>query len=293
MQSGLERITGHQGIRITTEGLPIIFDVVEGFSYISENGLLSGRFPILENEIVLDTLALAELGKEVGDWVTLSSGDFEKDFIVTGIVQNMDAIFGMMTYRSFRHIQPDFAFSVFFIYVSETTDVDEFIASFEAANADIPALLVNSQTQFEAQFGAMSIIFGAVNVVILIVAAFVVILVLYLLIKTIVIRKRRELGIQKALGFTTLQLMNQIALSLSPSIIIGTTLGATSAYLLFDMVFVGMNRMMGMGIMQASMITPIGLVVVAVLSIIALAYIVSMLVAGRIRKISAYALVSE
>jgi len=45
---------------------------------------------------------------------------------------------------------------------------------------------------------------------IIVVVICVVMLMLYLIVKTMIIRRRRELGIQKALGFTTLQLMNQI-----------------------------------------------------------------------------------
>jgi len=114
---------------------------------------------------------------------------------------------------------------------------------------------------------------------------------LYLVIKTTIIRKRRELGIQKALGFTTLQLMNQIALSLSPSIILGAALGAAGAYVFFNPLMEAV--MGGMGISQSTLLVPVSWVVVPSAVLVVLAYAISMLIAVRIRKISAYALVSE
>ncbi|MCL2350048.1 MAG: ABC transporter permease [Defluviitaleaceae bacterium] len=289
----LKMIFGYENRRIMTEGELVLFTVVEDFSLLAGNDLISGRFPETAGEIAMDRMALSELGKEIGDSVTMQIGELAKDYTIVGIVQQMDAFIGMISYDGIKHIYPDFEFGFLFMYVAEGVDVDGFIESFSAANPHITAPLMNALSQFEGQMGAMGNIFGAVNIVILIVAAGVVIMVLYLIIKTIILRKRRELGIQKALGFTTLQLMNQIALSLTPSIVFGVTLGAVAGYALFNPVFITMSRSMGMGITQANMLTPISWVAAASLLLITLAYIVSMLVAWRIRKISAYALVSE
>ena len=293
IQPGFERAFGYENLRLTTNEIPIAFVVVKDFSYLAGNELISGRFPILNNEIVLDRFSLSELGKDVGDWVTIQSGDLEKDYIITGIVQEMNSLIGMISYSGLKYIQPDYAFRVFYVYVTDGVDVDEFISAFSAANEDMTMPLINAQSQFDVQMGAMGDIFGAVNVVIMFVAATMVILVLYLIIKTIIIRRRRELGIQKALGFTTLQLMNQIALSLTPSIVFGVALGAITAHIFFNSIFVTMSSSMGMGITQANLLTPISWVAVTSVALIMLAYAVSMLVAWRIRKISAYALVSE
>jgi len=293
LQPEFERVFGVENFRLITNDIPVLFTVVEDFSYLAGNELISGRYPILSNEIALDRLALSEMGKDVGDWVTIQSGDYEKDYIITGIVQEMNALIGMMSYSGLKYIQPDFAFRFLFVYVTDGADVDEFISAFNAANEEIATPLINAQSQFDAQMGAMGDIFGAVNVVIMFVAATVVVLVLYLIIKTIIIRRRRELGIQKALGFTTLQLMNQITLSLTPSILLGVMFGTIAAYVFFNPLFVLMSSSMGLGISQANLLTPIVWILVTSASLAVLAYVVSMLVAWRIRKISAYALVSE
>jgi len=115
--------------------------------------------------------------------------------------------------------------------------------------------------------------------------------VLYLVIKTTIIRRRRELGIQKAIGFTTFQLMNQIAMGLSPSIIIGTVLGSAGGYLGFNAIFVALVR--GMGIARADLPIPLAWVAVMCAALVVLAYTISLLTAWRIRKISAYTLVTE
>jgi putative ABC transport system permease protein len=111
------------------------------------------------------------------------------------------------------------------------------------------------------------------------------------MLKTIILRRRRELGIQKALGFTTLQLMNQLALYFIPVIVVGIAAGGVIGALGFNSMFVALTK--SMGIMTASMPAPLGLTVAVCSILVLLSYVFAMLIAMRIRRISAYALVTE
>jgi putative ABC transport system permease protein len=151
--------------------------------------------------------------------------------------------------------------------------------------------VLNTSEQVSAQLGSMGDVFRAVAVGIVSVTVLVVILTLYMVIKTAILRQRRELGIQKAVGFTTLQLMNQIALNMTPVILIGVILGAVGGYFGFNPMMIAL--MTGMGVVQVDLPIPMTQMVAVCIALIVLAYVVSMLIAVRIRKISAYALVSE
>ncbi|MCL2248172.1 MAG: ABC transporter permease [Oscillospiraceae bacterium] len=291
----VERAFGHSLIPMTSElsveGLRVPFLVVENFDYLTGNPIIEGRLPILSSEVVFDTGSIELLEKSVGDWVTISSEYFEQDFIITGIVQSMNNFFGMISYQGKQQIVPEFVLDEFYIYLAPGADAEAFKESILSLHGDIIANVIHLQAQFEGQMGAMGDIFAAVNIVIMVVVAAVVVLVLYLIIKTIIIRRKRELGIQKAIGFTTIQLMSQITLSLSPPIIFGAIIGAINGYFGFNPMFIAIVR--GMGISQADMPVPVAWVVMVSVGLVALAYAVSMLIAGRIRKISAYGLVSE
>jgi putative ABC transport system permease protein len=107
----------------------------------------------------------------------------------------------------------------------------------------------------------------------------------------VILRRRRELGIQKALGFTTLQLMNQFALYFIPVIAAGVMAGGLLGIFGFNAIFVALTR--GMGIMTASMPVPALLTIATCAGLVVLSYAFALLIASRIRRISAYALVSE
>jgi putative ABC transport system permease protein len=291
-RSDVSSIFGRDVVSLQIDDYIVSTIVLETFSYYSGYSLVSGRFPLIGSEIVLDSIALATMGKGIGDWVTVIDGDYEQEYIITGVVQIMGTFIGMIAIDGLNQVQPDFRFMEFGLYLTgERADTDSFIEAVKAENSDIVTRVSSAHGHVENVLGGIGNLFATLSFVIMFVVVSVVILVLYLIIKTIIVRRKRELGIQKALGFTTLQLMNQIAFNITPTIIFGVMLGAIGGYICFNPMFVALMR--GVGIAQANLPVPINWLFMVSISLILLSYAVSMLIAWRVRKISAYALVSE
>jgi len=274
------------------EDTTIAADVVEDNTVIRGTALVAGRFPLHDNEIALGTVVMRETGKGIGDWVTVRGGGNEFEFLITGQTQSVNAggMVGNITGEGISRMM-DMPFQGFAIFLEEDMCGFEFEEMLRAAEGDIFRTTMIFDELAGDFIDSMGGIFTTVAVAILIVVAIIVVLTMYLVIKTAILRKRRELGIKKALGFTTFQLMNQIALSLTPAIILGAAAGAAISFNTFDGFFA---VVMGMtGSLQVDIPVPLGLTIAACIGIVILAYLVSMAVAWRIRKISAYALVSE
>ncbi|MCL2717390.1 MAG: ABC transporter permease [Lachnospiraceae bacterium] len=266
--------------------------IVEDFAYHTGYSMIGGRYPLLDSEIVLDGITLQTMNKNIGDWVTVKIDGNEHEFIITGSVQLMGSFVGMMKGDGMKRLQPDFDFTGFGLYVTgEMADTADFIEIINAEKGDIIAKTYSLHGHIDNILSSIGGLFSALGFVVMFVVAAVVILVLYLIIKTIIVRRKRELGIQKAIGFTTLQLMNQITLNLTPIIVIGTIFGAIIGYIGFNPMFIALMR--GMGVAQANLPVPANWIIMVTVGLILLSYTVSMLIAWRIRKISAYALVSE
>ena len=198
---------------------------------------------------------------------------------------------GFITGDGISRLRPDFKFSDFNVYLNPDVEVKAFIEKIETAEGEIFGNITDMQDQLESMLDSMGGIFAIVAMGIVVVTVFVVILTLYMVIKTTIQRRKRELGIQKAIGFTTLQLMNQIALNMTPIILFGVIIGALAGYF-------GLNPMMVvlmsvMGVVKSELPIPLGQTVAVCVTLVVIAYVVSMLIAWRIRKISAYGLVSE
>ena len=152
-------------------------------------------------------------------------------------------------------------------------------------------MAVNVDAEFEEGAGAFASILSMVGIVILIVAVFVILLILYLVIGATIIRRHRDLGIQKAIGFTTGDLMRQISLAFSIPVVLGTVIGVVIGILYASPL---LNiAMRPMGVLAANLLVSNAWMIVAGAIIVVLAIGLSLLVTWRIRKISAYKLVTE
>ncbi len=134
----------------------------------------------------------------------------------------------------------------------------------------------------------------AVSLVILILIVlniFTVLIVIRLLLKTVFIKREKEFGIKKAVGFTSGQLRIQLALSLIPVSMIGSVLGGICACLttnvLFDLIF------NSYGIRNSDLLINPVVVPVTLLIVTLIVFVISFLMSGRMRKVSAYQLISE
>jgi len=275
------------------DGTSIVANTVEDCELLESKILIKGRYPKHNNEIALGPAILKVVGKDVNDTVTVKNGDIEKEYIVTGVVQfiNNGGFLGMITGEGLRQVQPGFGFTGYNVYLNEGTDTEEFIKAVENDCGEMLAGAINAQNRLNAIMDTMSGIFASVAIGIVIVTALVIVLVLYIIIKTTILRRKRELGIQKAVGFTTLQLMNQIAFNMVPVISIGVITGAFAGYFGFNPM---MSALLGsMGIVRVDLPAPLGQTIIICVALVMLAYAVSMAISWRIRKISAYALVSE
>jgi len=289
----VDRIFGFQHRLFFIEEVLVLVRVVEDFSYLAGYSLVEGRLPRHDNEIVISAPALFALGKELGDWVTVSYGGNEQIFMVTGVTQSHDfgGISAMVCMNGARTVQYDFMFASFGINLASGVSESLFVDELRNLEGSVLHELISLQEQIAADLDDIGGIFAIVTSLILLVVSGVVTAVLFIVIKTSILRKKREIGIQKAIGFTTLQLMNQTAINLTPTIILGVIIGAMGGYFSFNpMIAVLMS---GMGIVQADMSIPANYTLVLCVALLILSYCVSMLISWRIRKISAYALVTE
>ncbi|MCL2200252.1 MAG: ABC transporter permease [Defluviitaleaceae bacterium] len=291
--TSVEEIFGFQTTFLFVDEIIVMTEVFKDFSHLLGHSLIDGRFPLHDNEIVLGANALSAIGKEMGDWVTVESGGNAEQFLITGIVQQFqfNGIIGMTNLAGLQRVQPHAAFLDYVLVLTEGTDEAIFSAAMREAEGAILLEVLSFAAAVAESLDMMGTMFSMVAAIILAAVSGVVIMVLFLVIKTTILRKRRELGIQKALGFTTLRLMNQTSVNLTPAIFLGVILGAVGGHLTFNPLFTALTS--GMGITQADLIIPVNRTLLICVALLILAYTVSMLISWKIRKISAYALVTE
>ena len=299
-RSEVRKAFGYEtGVTILTDETSIAATIIEDCSLLESDMIIGGRYPKHNNEVALGPAILKVIRKKIGDTVILKSGEQKKEFLITGIVQfiNQGGFNGIITGDGFREIQSDFKFTGYNVYLNDGVDTKEFIKSAEISETTVDPNdymfdnIMDVKDGLKSTMDSMSGIFASVAAGIVAVTAFVVILILYIVIKINILKRKRELGIQKALGFTTIQLMNQIALNISPVILAGVIIGSVTGFCGFNPMIVLV--MSGMGIVKAQLPAPLDQTIIICIALVILAYIVSIAISWRIRKISAYSMIIE
>ena len=271
----------------------IIAYVMEDYSSKETNSVYQGRYPLHSNEIVLAGHLAEMIEKKIGDSVTVKIGDTQADFIITGLSQGayMGGMNVSIQLDGMIKLNPDFKQQSLQIYLNKNENADEIVQKIKTLYGDVLMSATDMDKIMEQGTGVYIAIVSKVGIAILVVTILVVILVLYFVINSSVTRRKRELGIQKAIGFTTFQLMNQLSFGFLPPIIVGVCIGSMLGIMRTNAIMSVAQR--AMSIMKANYIITPGWIALFGVAIVIVSYVTSMLITYRIRKISAYALVSE
>ncbi|MCL2528728.1 MAG: ABC transporter permease [Coriobacteriia bacterium] len=282
-----------EDVSVMIGDLSVVSILAEDYRQFEGEMLYEGQYPRHANEIAIGGSLARYYNLEIGDSVKAVRGSSSSEYLITGFIQlvNNGGITCALTIEGYRQLQSDYKPSSVFIYLVNSEETAALLADLEKTHGKSLESTLNIKELADAQLSMYGSIFFAVAVVLVAATALVIVLVLFLMMKTVILRQRRSLGIQKALGFTSFQLMNQLALYFFPVIVLGITLGGILGALSFNPIFVALTQ--NMGIMSASMPAPIGPTIATCVGLAVLAYVVAMLIALRIRKISAYALVTE
>ncbi|MCR5800289.1 MAG: ABC transporter permease [Lachnospiraceae bacterium] len=191
-------------------------------------GLVEGRWPLHENELALGTNAALRLKVGIGDVLTVKNGAMEENYIVTGMCQVMNNM-GMMVYltdEGIKKVTPVVGYN-YCITFKEGVDFDTFNAEFEDMFPEKEA-----QDYHKAAGATLDLIKIAMKATALLIMVLTVLIAMFvesLVIRTQITKSWRDLGVSKALGYTSTQLIGQTVLSNIPAVLIGVILGVILA----------------------------------------------------------------
>ncbi|MEH7385544.1 FtsX-like permease family protein [Bacillus sp. JJ1521] len=195
-----------------------------------------GRAPVSEAEIALSALNAEEMGKKVGDIITLVSEGNEKELTVTGIYS--DVTNGGKTAKAvFSDSSANMMWTIICVKLSDTSLVDSKVSAYTdkfdfAKTSDIDEFV--SQTLGSTISSVEVASYTAIAV-----ALVITILVTLLFMKMLVAKDRYSIAVLKALGFTNsdikVQYYSRAFLVLIVGIVLGTLLANTLGEVLAGM----------------------------------------------------------
>lgn len=263
----------------------------EDFSEVRNDVCYVGTNPEKSDEIALGSVFEDEY--KIGDTVNVKLNDTTKSFKVTGFVQsvNLQGELCELSLNGYMSLCEDEATPSVYVYLKDSANAEKLAEGYKSEHSELVADTVNSyKLQQEAQGMYMSITVVLVAVI-FVVTILIVLFILYIVIKSLLVKRRQELGIYKAMGYTSSQLILQTAGSFMPVSIIAIVLSSVMA--MFYMPCIYQFIFEALGVMKNNIEVSFGFLMLFAASQIIINIIISIILCMPIRKISAYALIKE
>ncbi|MBR5040854.1 MAG: ABC transporter permease [Clostridiales bacterium] len=248
-----------------------------------------------DNECVIGSVIADRLGVGIGDEIEVQFGNHTERFIITGFQQSImnlgERIFISEEGAKKLGIDPNYEIIRFRMEDPSNESIDQ-------ALTDIKALLGEKCTTTENVYRSVhngeGTEISAVSLIVMIMVGLniaIILLVIKILLKTLFIKKEKEFGIKKAVGFTSRQLKLQLSLSLLPVTLIASVLGALLGFVLVNPLMTAI--LSGFGMHKIDFIIFPVLILLTIILIGTLVFAMTYVMSGSMKKVSAYELISE
>lgn len=289
---GVQNVIAYTTARVGIDGTQMPAFVSDDFDATRNDIRYEGNHPATAHEIAMGS-ALAD-AHPIGSKVTVSHGGTALSYTVVGYIQSVNdgGTVCELTNAGYTRLDPDFAHSPHTLYVyCDEADTARVIRAIESTCADLVTHTTDMEHMRETSQQMYGSIMSAVSLAMLILAIGLTGLVLMMVVRSTIVRERRRFGILKALGYTSGQLMRQIAAALMPATAAGAVLGALVAGMaarpVTDALFATV------GVMRSQFDHPALLPIAAALALTAVQGALALGFTTPIRTISPYQLITE
>ena len=291
----IDRVVFHNSVNMTlscddnSEIVSVdVYDHPEGIEY---EMLIEGRLPKYDNEIVISSKTSGLLKAEVGDIVYIEEKNKKIDYVVVGIDQKINhmGVKAMITEAAAKRISDDDILFTALIYAADGYEYDDLKTIVEKEYPD--AVIVDSARLEETAIGGIVSGTLAICLVFFGLTILIVFLVLLMIGKNKITRERKNIGINKAIGFTTKQLVMQNVIETVPAVALGVITGVLVAYFSANSLFSLCFKSFGMGRCDFDINLPLFIATGAL--IVLDSVLVSVLFSARIRKIEPVKMLME
>ncbi len=267
--------------------------VIDDYDQLTNDICYKGRHPKHNNEVGIGCTLADSLGVEIGDKIKIKSSTKEEEYLIVGLIQapDYDGSVCEMTSVGYKKISDNFEQLAINVYLKDGDTSAAYTEEIAIRYKDQLAGYCDYKTMLDAVYENFIPLMVMVVAVVTVVDIVLIIVVLYMIIKTVVSHRKQELGISKALGYTTRQLILQMAYSLCPAIGLGAIVGGILGFLYTHNLW--LLCFYGLGIRKVTLGVPGLWVLVIVVFMIVFATLVAVLISRRIKKISAIKLIKE
>ena len=287
---GVEKAYRHDSLTLTISGRQIAGRAVQDFDVLSSSAY-EGREPRHDNEIAIGPRVADLTGAGIGDTIAVDFQGQSQDFLVVGLLQGSRRLgmFADLTYDGVRRIVPEHRPTGLWVFGRPGQSSGELRSQAEALT---PSGSVGDMKQaMETESRPYSdMMLGLIATIVTLTVATTA-LVTGVVITTQIRQQARDFGVLKALGFASRQLRRQILAGLLPPLLLGATLGGVAGWFALAPGFGAL--LAGVGFRKVELGVEPWMILVVAVGVVLLGTLVAWGASARVKRISAYALITE
>lgn len=267
--------------------------VAETYKNLANDLCYEGENPISADEIAVGSKIKEKYNLKIGDYIENKKGEITHKFKVTGFIQSVNysgEVFEL-TLDGYKNLENEYKPNVLYVYLNNEDLSGDFI---DKAKAEFGDEILGTVDYVESMNSASTMYVSLVSIiciVIIVVTIILIYLILYILISSIILKKKQELGIFKAIGYKNKQLIYELIGGFLPSVIFATILGVIFNKMYVDNIYTIIFKTVGA--YKISFNYPTIIFVIIGLAIIISTILIELLLSKKIKKISVYSLIKD
>ena len=291
----VETVNWIDEFQVTVEGNTASAVCTDDWFKMPHVNIYKGRSPKYANEVALGGFLALEMGVGIGDEVTISYGDVKSTYLVTGLEQSAGNVGNdlSLTEEGAKNLNRKPYKNRIEVFVTDHSleNTQRLVRNVQAMYGDKIVECNDNIKEIKNGDDHTTLFISMMISFMVLISAIVIVLSLNLVVKTLIIKKKKELGIKKAIGFTSRQLRAELALSMLPQILTGASIGSILGCLGANNAIVIFLR--SLSIMKSNMEVYPWMVLVSIFFEIVISFAVIWIISYRIKKISPYSLITE
>ena len=230
---------------------------------------------------------------KIGDYIEIKKDANTYKYKIVGFIQSVNysgEIFEL-TVEGYKKLDSKYEPKVLYVYLENEELSSNFL---DIIKKDFENKISGSVDYAESMNSASSMYVSLVSlicIVIIIITIILIYLVLYILVSSIILKRKQELGIYKAIGYENKQLIIQLIGGFLPSLIISTVLGVILNKIYIKNIYAIIFN--AVGAYKISFNYPIMIFALLGVAIVINTIIIELLLSNKIKKISVYSLIKE
>lgn len=263
--------------------------VYSDYEALENPSVYSGRYPKHENEVAISGNLASILDKNIGDTIKISQvfqeTTKEEEFLVVGFTQGTytGGIDIYLTMEGLKQIEPEAEWQTIHVYLDEGADTEQFCTALEDEFEGRLSYVGSFDQIFYSQFSPIVSSVSAIVSFIIIIMLLIIIIMGYFVTNSILLTRKGDFGIMKALGYSSRQIVVQTVMTFMLYIAVGSIIGSIFLYCCSNILIVTLFS--GMGVHKIAFTFPVLWIVSLILCAELVGALTAVISALKVRKI--------